>query len=414
MGEAPRIVALTPDDDQEWLDLVQWSFFGAIDDAEPASRLGTLERDRVFGALLADGGGERLAGTHAAYSFRLPVPGGEVAAGALSWVGVHPQFRRRGVLGAMMAHHLDEVRRRGEPVSVLTASEATIYGRYGYGLGVRVLWATVPRGSALQDVPGAGDVPIAIERIDPDRHAPLVGATYEAARTRPGMLSRPTPAWHRRMLEDRAADRRGKEPLRIMVAGAGSGPARGYALFRRAGNWDGPVPDGTVEVREVVARDAAAACALWRRLLDLDLTVRVAAPPLATDDVLLHLLRDARAVRPEVSDAMWVRLVDVPAALAARRYPAPVDVVLEVTDERCPWNAGRYRLRGGPDGAECTRTDEEPDLALGVRELGAAYLGSTSLAALAASGLVTGPQDAVHRAAAGFGWPVAAYCGFDF
>ena len=413
MGDDPRIVALTPSDTAEVLELDQWAFFFDLDDADRAPMLDVLEWDRMFGARLPDRGGEPLAGVNGAYSFRLPVPGGEVAAAGLSWVGVHPQFRRRGVMRAMVQHHLGEVRRRGEPVSVLTASEATIYGRYGYGPGVDVLWATIPRGAGLRDVPGADDVPVRMERAEVARHAALAGACYEAARTRPGMLSRSTPAWHRRILEDRTADRKGKEALRIMIAGDGD-PARGYALFRRAGAWDGAVADGSVEVREVVARDPAAARALWGRLVDLDLTARVAAPPLATDDALLHLLEDVRAIRPAITDAVWVRLVDVPAALAARRYPAELDVVLEVRDEACPWNQGRWRLDGGPDGAECRRTGDTPDISLDVRELGAAYLGSTSLAALASAGRVNGEPSSVQRAATAFHWPVAAYCGFDF
>jgi predicted acetyltransferase len=170
-----------------------------------------------------------------------------------------------------------------------------------------------------------------------------------------------------------------------------------------------------VQVRELVARDPAAAHALWSRLLDLDLmsTVELGDRPL--DDPLLSMLADPRSAKPVVVDGIWVRLVDLPTALAARRYSGDVDVVLEVTDALCPWNAGRWRVTGGPDGAACERTADDADLRLDVRELGAAYLGSETLSHLAAAGLLTAADgDALLRASAAFSWPVKAYTPWQF
>jgi predicted acetyltransferase len=154
---------------------------------------------------------------------------------------------------------------------------------------------------------------------------------------------------------------------------------------------------------------------LWGRLVDLDLTVRITTPALAVDDPLLHLLVDPRAAAPRLSDGLWVRLVDVPAALAARRYATDVDVVLEVHDRRRPQNTGRWHLVGDALSATCVSTDRAPALTLDVRELGSAFLGGITLSALAASGLVTVHDGAALRTAAtAFASPVAPWCAWSF
>jgi predicted acetyltransferase len=317
----------------------------------------------------------------------------------------------------MMRHHLAAVAERGEPVSALHASEATIYGRFGYGIASRHLRMSLPRGSALRDVEGADDVRLRFDTADPDRHADLVGDCYEAARReRPGMVSRDSPAHRRRMFEDPPAHRRdGAETLRILIAEDGPGKVRGYALFRRKTVWNGALPNGTVAVRELVAHDPATARALWGRLLDLDLmgTVRLDERP--TDDPLLHLLVDPRGPQPTLTDGLWVRLVDLPTALSARRYTCDVEVVLEVRDELLPANAGRWRLTAGPDGARCEPTRAAAQVELDIRELGGAFLGANTLGGYAAAGLVRAlDPGTAARASAAFSWPVAAYCGWMF
>jgi predicted acetyltransferase len=141
----------------------------------------------------------------------------------------------------------------------------------------------------------------------------------------------------------------------------------------------------------------------------------VTAGSASLDDPLRHLLADPRALHARPADALWVRLVDVGRALAARRYPAPVNLVLEVRDPFCPWNDGRWSLVGHPAGAFCSRTDADPDLVLDVEALGAAYLGGTSLATLQAAGRVTEVSPgAVTQAATAFRWPVTPWCPDEF
>ena len=160
-----------------------------------------------------------------------------------------------------------------------------------------------------------------------------------------------------------------------------------------------------MDVREVHADDAAAYGALWRLLLNIDLTSRTVTPALPADDPLFSMLEAPRAALQAGRDALHLRLVDLDRALAARTYSTRIDVVLDVRDEFCPWNAGRWRLSGDEKGATCTRTDSAAELSIDVRDLGAAYLGGRTLVALGKAGQVTehrsGAVVAASRAFAG-------------
>jgi predicted acetyltransferase len=402
-------------DGDDVLALDQWGFGHPAPDPDVREQvLDLLDWDRFFGAHV-DTPARRLAGIYGAYSVECPLPGGGSApAAGLTWVSVHPRDRRRGVLTAMIDHHLDDVAgRRGEPFSLLFAAEPAIYGRFGYGLATHGVSLTLKRGAALRDVPGCDDLVVDIEQADHERHAPGVSACFAAvAAERPGCVNRTITA---DPFFDSPYRRQGAESLRLMTVTDEAGTLRGYAFFRRRMRWDDGSPNGTVDVGEIMARDAGAARALWGRLLDLDLTTQVTTPPLAVDDPLLHLLVDARAGVPRLCDGLWMRLVDLPAALAARRYATAVDVVLEVRDRRVPRNAGRWHLVGDPWSATCTRTGRAPGLTLDVRELGSAYLGGSTLAALAASGLITVQDEAALRTASvAFASPVAPWCAWTF
>lgn len=403
------------------LDVDQWAFALDLEGVDPGPELEALEWDRTWGAWVPDGSGtvdleSPPAGVGAVYSLRLPVPGGEVAAAGLSWIGVHPQHRRRGVLTAMIRHHLSSVRDGGrECVSALFASEAPIYGRFGYGLGSRAVGLSVPARSALRDVPGDA-LTVRLEHADGDRHGELVASVFDRTRAgRPGMVSRDSAGLRLMPFWDPAKAREGAESLRIAVAEDAAGDPRGYALFRRKQDWTDGVANGTVRVRELVALDALAARTLWERLLNLDLMARVRTDPRAPDDALLHLLVDLRPAKPTVQDGLYVRLVDLPTALQSRSYLAPVDVVLDVGDALCPHNAGRWRLTGDPQGALCRRSDAPADLSLDVRDLASAWLGGVSMHSLHSAGLVCEHRaGALATASAAFSWPVAPYCGWGF
>ena len=421
MTSAPnddRTVLLPESRRAEVVELDRIAFATAPDPETDAMPL-TLDWTRTAGVERSDG---TLVGVHSSYPFTLPVPGSSVPCSGLTWVGVRPDHRRRGVLSAMIATHFERSVARREPVSALFAAEAGIYGRFGYGSAADNLRLTLARGAALRDVARSAELSLRLERADPVAHVELVHALHAAAGAgRPGWIERRTESLRSRHLADTATWRDGAEELQLVTV-SDAVRVRGYALYRRKAEWGGFIPSGVVRVLELAALDAPAAHRLWSFLLDLDLMATVETPMLAADDVLLRLLVDPRVARPRVTDNRWVRLLDVPAALAGRRYAAPLDVVLEVTDARVPANAGSWRLRTLDDGSgtfgyrcEVTSTSTPADLALDVRELGAAYLGGRSLASLAAAGLVVEKRTgAALRAAAAFGWPIAPLCSWVF
>ncbi|WP_275002560.1 GNAT family N-acetyltransferase [Promicromonospora iranensis] len=415
---------LTPADRRLVTELDTWAFPSGTSHDDIDAAPSPLTWDRAI-AIEADGS-DGLVAMHASYPFgKFPVPGAEVPTAGLTWVGVHPQHRRRGLLTAMIDLHLARCVERGEPLSALFAAEAPIYGRFGYGHAADDLRLDIPRGAALRDVPGAERHTVRVEVAGRERHGDLVDRLHRAAgaaptgvpgMNRPGWVTRETEELQAAHWDDTPAHRGGRESRRIMIVEL-DGEPRGYVTFRRTLAWGATGPRGQVSAGEVVAVDAAAARALWGALLDLDLTNEVTPFTLPVDDVVTQLLVNLRAASPRTPDNLWVRLVDVAAALAGRQYAADVDVTIEVTDGRLPANAGVYRLQAEAFGpASVERVDPEfeaPELSLDVRDLGAAYLGGKSLAALAAAGLVTehrrqGQRASVlARASTAFGWPVA-------
>lgn len=388
-----------------------WAFPGRLSEEDLAALPMPMSFDRARGVEADDG---ELVALHSSYPFtEFPVPGARTPVSGLTWVGVHPGHRRRGLLRAMIDEHFERSLARGEAVSALFAAEPAIYGRFGYGLAANDLRLKIPRGAALREVPGAAGLRVRIERLDPERHGPLIQQVH-ARVDRPGWATRQTPELLAAFLSDPEQLREGAESMRVAIVER-AGTAAGYALFRRKGVWEDAGPKGTVTVREAVAHDPAVARALWGVLVDLDLMATVETSLLAVDDPLTHLLVDLRATNTRISDNLWVRLLAVPQALADRRYAAPVDLVLEVSDAQLVANAGRWHLVGGPDGAEATASKANPDLSLDVRELGSAYLGGTSLSALAGAGLVTEhTAGALRTAAVAFGWPLAPVCSWIF
>lgn len=406
LSEVFELVPLSADRLSDVLELDTWAFPSGDSTDDLLTAPNPLPWDRTFG--ITTGGRSELAALHASYPFsNCPVPGGRTKAAGLTWVAVHPQYRRRGLLGAMIDAHFQHCRERGEAISILTASEPAIYGRFGYGLATRGVHVTIPRRAALRTAQGTDDLTVRFETVDPHRHGDMVGRLH-AAVERPAWVTRETPELAAVWLSDVPVYRHGREPLRILIAERSEEPV-GYALFRRNLDWADAGPQGLVKVAEVVADDPAVAHVLWSRLLDIDLTTAVEVGMLTTDDALLTLLVDVRAAQPKVRDNVWARIVDLPTALAARRYQARLDVVLAVSDELLPGNAGSWRLFAEPFGhAVVERTEAEPDLALDVRELGAAYFAGTSLSELASAGLVEELRPGtLLPCAAAFGWPVA-------
>ncbi|CAN5361438.1 GNAT family N-acetyltransferase [soil metagenome] len=354
--------------------------------------------------------GDRVVGTAGIYTRDITIPGAVVPLAAVTLVSVSGTHRRQGVLTAMMRRQLREVHERGtEPIAALYASEGSIYGRFGYGLASyqgRLKGKTRAMQLRADVDTGAGRVYPVEEKDFRSAAIPLYDRIRPAT---PGLLSRED-RWWDSLLTDPEKQRDGKTARRYLLHAESDGTVTGFALYRRKADWADNGPDGTVFVTELHVSHTAARAALWQYILSMDLVRHLSVPLAGRDDPLRHMLTDPRAVGMAQGDALYVRLVDVGAALSARRYPTPIDLILEVEDPFCQWNAGRWRLTGGPSYGRCVRSDDDPDLALSVEALGAVYLGDTSLGTLAAAGRIQElTAGALAVAATAFGWPVATY-----
>ncbi|MFI5668121.1 GNAT family N-acetyltransferase [Streptomyces sp. NPDC051704] len=334
--------------------------------------------------------GDALVGFMAAHDFRLSVPGADLPCPGLTFVGVAPTHRRRGVLTALMDEQLRRTGAAGSPIAALWASESAIYGRFGYGSATQGATIEIDstRPLALRIEPD----PRPLRLVDPqDAHA-VIGPYHEAARAgRAGRPTRDAERWNESWLCEQDEEDEELGPPRIIVLGDPGEPIAGYVLYRTKHEGEGgPARSpGVVRVDELEADTPAVAAALWDCLAGLDLTGRVCAWGRPLDDPLLRFAADRDQVRVTAQfPALWLRLVDVRAALTRRSWAAPVEVVLELADARLPANAGRFRLKAGPGGATYEPAAAPADLKLEVRDLAACYLGGTRVAELVAAGLV--------------------------
>ena len=349
-------------------------YFGQENQLEQAERFAQLiEVERMHAAF----DGDRIVGGAGAFTYRMSVPGGGlVPAAGVTVVGVLPTHRRRGALSAMMRAQLEDCRTRGDLVAYLWASESTIYGRYGYGLASRIgaIRLGRDRSGFAQPFEQRGTVRL----VGLEEAARTFPALYDQVTVqRPGMFQRSNAWWETRKLFDDPARRQGG-PLNRALLELDGQPA-GYALYRVQQDWQNGFSKGAVTISEVVTPTAEATRELWRWLLDFDWTSEFVADLLPLDHPLFLLLAEPRRMQFTLNDGVWVRLVDVPGALAARSYAAADPVVLELVDALLPENGGRWHV--SVDGVE--RTEAAADLRLDVAQLGSVYLGGFDFAGLA-------------------------------
>jgi predicted acetyltransferase len=359
----------------------------------------TLPHERMH-ATFEDG---QIVGGAGAFRFELSVPGGSLPCAGVTGVGVHPTHRRRGVLRAMMDVQLRDVHERGEPIAALWASEESIYGRFGYGIASWAGELNVPHEWDAYAEPLEFDGTTRF--VTPEEARELFPPIYEAVRRqRPGMTSRSETWWEDRQL--RLPEHEAQAPRRFVVLELDGEPAA-YAIYRTHFSFGGGSATSRLNVREALGATPQATAAIWRFLLDVDWMATVELSLAPPDHPLLLLLANPRRAQYRIGDGLWIRIVDLPAALSGRTYGEGGPLVLEVRDAICDWNDGRWRLEGG----ECTRTDEEPDLALDVSALGSAYLGAVSFAQLREALRVEELREgAVARADALFAWRPLPWC----
>jgi predicted acetyltransferase len=372
-------------------------YFGGWPDEEAAER---FSRNLPVERMHAAHDGDRIVGGAGAFPFELTVPGGVVDCAGVTVVGVLPTHRRRGILTAMMRAQLEDVRDRGEPVAALWASEEVIYRRYGYGMASLAGEMKLPSGyAALRHAPD-GDMSARLVSLEDAKS--LLPPLYDRIRlTVPGMMSRTAEWWEGRNLADPPDRRGGGGEKNVLVVEVGGEPV-GYALYRIFSKFDQGAAAGHVSVIEALADGPTATRELWRVLLELDWTASLEAALLPIDHPLFHQLTYPRRMKFRVGDGLWIRLVDIGAALSARAYADAGAVVFEVEDAFLPENTGRWKV--GSHGVE--RTEDEADLALDVGELGAAYLGGFSFGELTRAGTVRElTEGAAARADAVFAFP---------
>lgn len=357
-----------------------------------------FEPDR---ALVAEADG-RVIGSAKAVTRDMSLPGAVAPVAHVTGVGVGQDFRRRGVLSALMRRQLREV---PEALAALWASDTGIYGRYGYAAAAYAMpvAAELPRLGVLP-----GTEPGTVREIDAATAAPLLTPILQRyQRIRPGVSGRLPMHWDSE-LEDPAAQRHGASALRVFVHADPDGALDGYAIWRTRMGFDDVGANGEVEVIEMVAPEPAANRALWRLLLSMDLCRKLSYRHATVDDPLLQLVSNTRALSTRRVDTVWLRVTDVPRALELRRYAAPVDLVLDVRDDLIDANNGRFRLTGGPDKARCEPTTAPADVTVPVAELAAIYLGARSAGEFVPTGkVIEHTTGAVMAAGAAFGWPVA-------
>jgi predicted acetyltransferase len=397
MDESIAVRPAAPADLDAIVDLMGWVFHEHLTDETRELEALAHELDRSF---VADDDG-LVVGHTTALTRELTVPGAVLPAAHVTGVGVLPTHRRRGLLTALMHRQLDAIAADGEPVAVLWASESAIYPRFGYGPAASRLRLEVPtREIRLTTPPAAPPGRLRLLEEPITATAELAAAFDRHRAGQVGWSSRDARRW-RYLLTDNDSRREGATALHGVLCEGPDGPL-GYALWRVKENWTERGPGGEVQVQELIAGDPQTYTALWRFLLGVDLTNTVTHRMASVDEPLLFQVNEPRRIGATFTDSLWVRLIDLPAALEARRYAAELDVVLEVTDPLLAGNSGRWRLTGGPDKATCARTGEPADLACSITDLGAVYLGGTSLASLAAAGRVqrlTGNLPSVA-----FGW----------
>jgi predicted acetyltransferase len=334
-----------------------------------------------FDRAIAAHDGDRVVGTAAAYSFDLTVPGGMLPTAGVTTVAVQPTHRRRGVLRRMMQMQLDDVHRRGEPLAALWASEGVIYQRFGYGLATLRAGVKVDRHRNAFRRPH--DFSGRLRLISEDEARAAFPPVYEAIRpTRPGFFSHTPELWNAEVFYFPEKWRRGRGAPFHVVHEVGD-EIDGYARYAiREGD------TSEVSVLDMMAATPAASLDLWRFLLDIDLMARLEWWNLAVDDPLLLAVAEPRKLDWTVGDALWLRIVDVSSALAGRRYRTDGRVVIEVADEMCPWNDGRWSLSVEAGVPLVEPATDAADIACDVTDVAAAYLGGFTFAQLAAASRV--------------------------
>lgn len=350
--------------------------------------------------------GAELVGTLGDFPLQLTVPGGQqVAMAGTTMVTVQATHTRRGILRSMIRRHLDDAVDRGESIAGLWASEPGIYGRFGFGLAseshvvkIDTRHLKAPRWAQELDV-----------AMLPSAQILEVVAPYwkVIAAVRSGFIDRNEARWQD-IVNDPKPNREGASESRHIVVRRGA-TVVGYMEYRQRGKWDDFVANGSVSISTLVASDLDAHLALWAYALDVDLFPNVEFWNGAIDDPLAYEVNNARAVRRTIGDALYVRVLDVEAALTARTYEHDGQIVFAIDDDM-GYSSGTYRLTVIDGAATVETTTATAEVSLGCRELGALYLGRACAALYVTTGHISGDASAVRTLGQLFATAQAPWC----
>jgi predicted acetyltransferase len=394
--EAPEI--------HSWAQCMGVGFLFTVAEGYPEYLLGDVDLERTWGAF----DGDRVVGTLRSFATAFTVPGpAEVRVAALTNVTVAPTHRRRGLLTEMITADLRATADREEPVGILIASEYPIYGRFGYGAAIEGSGYSVELASARFRRPGSGSV----ELVDlPTLRSEAPGLYERFRQARPGSIERSARWWDRVLHQVEVPGAKAPEGYQALYRSPAGAP-EGYVRYRASQGWDHMRQSGEMTVDELLAVTPAAYERLWRYCCEVDLVTTVRAGDRPVDETLGWLLEDARVVRQTGRyDFVWVRVLDVGGALAARRYAVDGHLVIEVLDS-LGFADGRFALEGGPEGATCVRTEKTADLSMPVEVLGSLYAGGVSARAMRdVGGIDEHRPGAVDRADVMFRSSTAPWC----
>jgi predicted acetyltransferase len=398
-----EIRPITPDDWQSFSETNAAAFGWPTNPEALAEARQVIEMDRTLAAF----DGTEIVATTAIDSFELTVPGGILPMAGVTWVSVKPTHRRKGILRQVMQRQLNDIHERAEPLAGLWASESVIYGRFGYGLSAQNMGLTIDRlrTGLAREAPVCGRLRL-ISRDEALEAWP--GVYDEARKARPGYFSRREAWWQHHTLSTTDLQRRAG--TRFFVQYEEDGRVLGYARYRVRPDGALEGPSGTLTLHELTSVTEDAYNALWQYIFGVDLIGTITAEHRPLDDAIYWMLADPRRLARQPFDSLWLRLVDVPAALESRRFSAPGRIVFQVRDELCPWNEGRFELEAGAEGARCQPTDGTVDITLAAAELGATYLGGARFATLERAGRLEGEPDTLRRADAMFAWEPVPCC----
>ena len=371
---------------------------------------GVVDDERTF--LAWDG--DTPVGMSANFTLETSTPGGgSMPTAGVTFIGVRPTHRRQGVMAQMLENlHADGLK-RNEPIATLWAADPAIYGRFGYGPATQRVSIDVPhQHSTLVNAPD--DPSIRLRMTDVALDYKLTKPIYDAMRRERGGVLAIDERWHARHAYDPPHHRDGGTRAHTVLAEDDNG-VRGFLRYSLKSAWPNGFGAGTVNIYRLMSTDAAAHAALWRYCFAADLMEKTRWWNVPVDDPVLTWLEHSRQAEMQVRDAMWLRLLDLPAALSGRSYSTDLDITLEVTDRRIGQNAGTWRLSGGRDGATCERTNAPANISLDIRSLGAVFLGGATLVSHARAGwLDEHTSGSVAAASAAFRTELAPYCPFVF